>query len=101
MPINNLFKSLSTEDIFSIGSLAFFIILQLCPVYNIIPTIHSVFLNFAPFNNRFLPSKGNSLFFPFKCIFAFPFSIYKEGFGMSHWIIPSILKLSITSEFIS
>ena len=84
IPISNLFNKDSTEDIFNMGSFAFFINLQLCPVYITIPMIQSVFLNLAPFNKRFLASKGNSFPIPLKRIFAFPFNIYKEGFGKSH-----------------
>ena len=84
IPTSNLFNKASTEDIFIIGSFAFFINLQLCPVYITIPTTHSVFLSFAPFNKRFLASKGNSFPIPLKRIFALPFNIYKEGLGKSH-----------------
>ena len=65
-----------------------------------IPKIQSVFFNLAPFNNKFLASNGNSFPIPFILILALPFSIYKDGLGRSHWIIPSIDKLSTLSYII-
>ena len=88
IPTSNLFNNFSTLLIFNIGSFAFFINLQLCPVYITIPMVHFVLRNLAPFNNKFFASKGNSFPTPFKRIFALPFNVYNEGFGKSHWIIP-------------
>ena len=48
----------STDENLVLGSFAFFIILQLCPVYTTIPKIHLVFFSFAPFNNNCFASKG-------------------------------------------
>ena len=56
--INPLFINDSTEENFDFGSFAFFINLQLCPVYITIPIIHLVFFNLAPFNKSCLASKG-------------------------------------------
>ncbi len=56
--INPLFINDSKEENFVLGSFAFFINLQLCPVYITIPIIHFVFFNFAPFNKSCFASKG-------------------------------------------
>ena len=58
MKTKPLFIKASTEENLVLGSFAFFINLQLCPVYTTIPIIHFVFFNFAPFNNNCLESRG-------------------------------------------
>ena len=83
--IKPLFINDSKEENFDLGSFAFFINLQLCPVYMTIPITHLVFFNFAPFNKSCFASKGircvsplgfSSLFVKFvlKVIFILPFN---------------------------
>ena len=93
-----------------IGSFAFFINLQLCPVYTTIPITHFVFFNLAPFNKSCFASKGISWISPsgFSLVlvifvlnfnFILPFNWYKAGFGKSVCTSPEILNLFIFSLF--
>ena len=95
------------------GSFAFFINLQLCPVYITIPNTHLVFFNFAPFNKSCFASKGISCFFSplslsllfIVIIFVlkdnsiFPFNWYKNGLGQSEETLPEISNFLIFSLF--